>query len=61
MTRPKQPEEVTVSNGFKVLLPSAMMLNTLEEVLKFRMRSDDIIVATYAKAGNALDGLFTSF
>lgn len=43
----------TVSNGFKVLLHGNGMKDILEEVLKLKMRSDDIIVATFPKAGNA--------
>ncbi|XP_039248783.2 uncharacterized protein LOC120326527 [Styela clava] len=47
--RPKLTE-CTASNEFKLLLPP-MFTATVEEVLKFKVREDDVYVITYPKAG----------
>lgn len=43
---------VTVSNGFKIPTAGDIMSCCIEEVLQHKMRTADVIVATFAKAGN---------
>nr|XP_039270401.1 sulfotransferase 1C4-like [Styela clava] len=42
--------QFTASNGFKILLPAPFTV-AVNEVLKFKVREDDVFIVTYPKAG----------
>ena len=46
------PVKFKLQNGFEVLAPFKFFQDIMEEVFDFKMRQDDIVIATFAKAGN---------
>lgn len=48
-----EPYQAEISNGYRILLPAQPISYVMEEALNFKVRTDDVIVSTYSKAGKA--------
>lgn len=50
LQRPKL-HRIKKSDGFEAVLPGFVEENTIKKIVDFEIRQDDVIIATYAKAG----------